>query len=122
MCEGWIGIPNGMKLLEWASRAMGWKRSWGGETRTKRSEAAKRTVPAEIELENWLFGGAQLNEIGVAADLEGVFSVDQADIICELKPSLDAIDRRVGFAAKVRVSRNVHTDLIATGKLRKAKV
>jgi len=40
----------------------------------------------------------------------------------ELEAPLNAVHSRIGFASKIGETRNIHTDLISTGLLRKSKM
>ena len=63
-----------------------------------------------------------MDEVCVAAKLESVPSVDDADVIREFEAPFDAIHWRVGFAAEIGTVRDVDADQVAAGKLREAEV
>ena len=68
------------------------------------------------------FLGAQLNEIEVTAHLKSVMAAHEGYVVRKFKAPLDAIHRGVRFAPEVRIPRNIHSDIRAAGKLRKAEV
>ena len=63
-----------------------------------------------------------MNDIDVAAHLEGVLAADKANVVHEFKATFNAVNRGVGFTAEVRVPGYIHTDIGTARKLRKAKV
>ena len=121
-----VGIADALYIRSWNSQTVGLQSSRAGqgnsgstvrETELRRRESAEVHVAAEIQLKDLLLLGSQLNEIQIAAHLEGMFAANHADVVCEFKPALDAVYRGVRFAPEVRESRDVHTDIGAARKL-----
>src|SRR5215467_8415884 len=90
--------------------------------KSARGETAEVDDAAEVKFENLRLLRAQLNQIVVASDFEGVAAANERDMVGKLESPLDAVDRGVWLAAKISVTRDVHGDLIAARLLRKPKV
>jgi hypothetical protein len=129
--EGLLGISDALNVRGGDAQAVGLqpdrpgKRDAGDGIREAESgsgEAAEVDVPAEIELENLCFGGAELNKVIVAAELEGVLAADDADLVRKFRASLDAIHGGIWLAAEVGIAGNVDTNVAAAGKLGKTKM
>src|ERR1041384_3164625 len=87
-----------------------------------RGNSAKIDVAAEIQLENLGLCGAQLNDVGIHAKFEGMVPPGFCESVRELITALDAIYGRIGLAAKIRDSWDIHSDLVATRELRESEV
>src|SRR5436309_4638707 len=92
------------------------------KTECRCRESAKVHVAAEVQLKNLRLGRAQLDQIQIAAHLEGVLAVDQTDVVREFKPALDAVHRGVRFAPEIPKSGDIHRDIGAPRELWKTKV
>ena len=69
-----------------------------------------------------LFLRAQLNHVDITTHLERVMAAHERDVVGEFNPALDAVHGRVGFAAEIGESRDVHGDLVTARLLRETKV
>ncbi len=117
-----VRVPNTLNVSDGDPQAIGLQAIGAGQRRAEGREAAEVDVAAEIELEDLRFRGAQLDEVVVAAEFEGVLAANEADLVGEFGAALDAIDGGVRLAAEIGDARNVDADVAAAGKLRESEV
>src|SRR5258708_2742464 len=118
--KGSVGRADALNIGLRDADAIGLRAGDSGQTAAEEGNAAKVAATAEIELEDLLLLGTQLNEIGIRTELESVTTAGDGDVVGELEAALDAIDRRVRFAAKVAEARDVHGDVGAARKIGEA--
>src|SRR5437879_5374704 len=87
------------------------------KTKCRCSKSAEVHVAAEIKFENLRLRRTQLNQVQIAPHFESVLAANDADIVREFKPALDAVHSGVWFPPKVGESRNIYADIGAAWKL-----
>src|SRR5215472_15893074 len=120
--EGLIGVADALNVAGRNAQAVGLCTGGGGKIGAEGAEGAEVDVAAKVELEDLGFGRAQLDEVVVAAEFEGVLAAGDGDVVGEFVAAFDAIDGGVGFAAEIGEAGNVNADARAAGELGKTEV
>jgi len=119
--KGHVGVSDTLDINRGIAEAVGLRVGDSGQTGSER-EAAKGDVATEVELEDLLLFGAELDEVGVGADLESVAATGDGAVIAELEAALDAVHGRVGFPAEVGDTGDVNAKAGAPGEIRITEV
>ena len=93
-----------------------------GQTQVRGSQPAKVHHAAEVQLEDLQFLRAELNQVGIAADLERVAPGQPGQVVAPLEAPLDAVHGRERFAAEEGKAGDLRAHAVAARELRKAVV
>src|SRR5262249_27321873 len=121
-----VGIPDALDVGRRNTEAVDLHARQPGEASWKaergRVEPAEIHDPAEVELKDLRFLGAELDEIDVGTELESMLTLDPTHVVGPLEAALDAVHGGKGLPPEERESGYVHAQATAAGKLREPVV